>query len=143
MKISQACPSFLTTHSVYHCDISAETRTSMNAFSQNAAHPQSRTKPDILAALLFVLFEACIVLQEFPSIAWLLCDINERARIYAESSGEQRINAREILSHACLRLRCESDNYSRSREIAIPRYKETNAMKGRYRRAWLAFLSRF
>lgn len=70
----------------------------------------------------------------------LFCDINDsRADLcrstHALASRRGRKRAGCCVSHACLRLRRESDDYSRSREIAISRYKKMSAMvEGWYRR---------
>lgn len=113
----------------------------MNAFSQNA-HPPSRTKPDILAAPLCsysskrALSFRNFLLSRGSSATSM--KVHTHMRIYAESPLASK-RAREILSHACLRLRCEGDNYSWSMKIAIPQYKEMNAMvETRYRHAFLA-----
>lgn len=97
-----------------------------------------RTKPDIPAVprtLRALSFESFPLSRGSPAtsmtVAQTWCEVCTPSVIPSRG----RKCARCCVSHACLRLRRESDDYSRSREIAISRYKKMSAMvEGWYRR---------
>lgn len=146
MKILQTSRSFLTSYFVY-CDICKEEEKGGRGARREWMLFRRMHIPRLARNRIFLRLRCVPNLRSVhcPSgiSFYRIAPLRHQwkcARICASTLNRlASINARESLSHACLRLRGKGDNYSRSREIAIPRYKEMNAMiKGRYRHAFLA-----